>query len=257
MEASRKELASALEERDELLSLVKDISTSMERIKSLENVMAMTGDKSGENPIQRKQIMAEIAAIRLTLKQRREKLSELETQLEKSSLFTDDLRETIIVLRRQIDSQAAEINNLQRQLSEANHRIMSLNNEVDSLSYTVDSVTEEREAAEATSLRLENELNTCYYIIATKAELKKHQIIETGFLRKSKLMKGDFDKGSFITADKRYLTTINLHCEKAKILTNHPADSYEIVDNDKQLKLHILDAAKFWSLSNYLVIESD
>ena len=40
-DVSKQELATALNERDELLSLVKDISAGIEQIKQLENVMTV------------------------------------------------------------------------------------------------------------------------------------------------------------------------------------------------------------------------
>ena len=102
-----------------------------------------------------------------------------------------------------------------------------------------------------------NELNICYYVAASKRELKDHKILETGFLRKAKLLKGDFDQSFFVTADKRTLSVIALHSDNAKVLTTQPAGSYKIVDENGQKVLHILDSAKFWILSNYLVIQVD
>lgn len=88
-----------------------------------------------------------------------------------------------------------------------------------------------------------------------KKELKDNEIIETGFLRKTKIMEGDFDRNFFTTADKRTLTTIPLHSDKAKVLTNQPESSYVIEDVDGQKVLRITNPASFWSLSNYLVVQ--
>lgn len=257
MEASRQELATALAERDQLLTLMREITQSMDRIRQLENVMALTGTQPNENPVQRSRILAEIAALQRTLKQRREQLTELESRLEKSSLYTDELRATVGTMRRQIDSQSKEIAALRGQLTKANEQIDSLANQVDSLNSSMAAVNEELDSAQATSLRLENELNTCYYVAATKQELKRHKIIETGFLRKSKLMKGDFDSGFFSVDDKRNLSTIRLSANKAKLLTNHPEGSYEMADSGKNITIRIVNPEKFWSLTNYLVIETD
>jgi len=48
-----------------------------------------------------------------------------------------------------------------------------------------------------------------------------------------------------------------LHSARVKILTNHPAGSYKLTDDDGGKRLVILSPDKFWSLSNYLVIETD
>ena len=161
------------------------------------------------------------------------------------------------MLYNQIDTQTREIENLRGQLTMANARIDSLNNAVDSLNTTVATINDNLDMANAASIRLEDELNTCYYIVTSKSELKKHQILETGFLRKSKLLKGDFDKGFFVIGDKRNMHTIELNSDKARVHTNHPEDSYAIRKENNKKILVILDPEKFWSLTNYLVIQTD
>ena len=257
MEASRQELATALEERDQLLCLVKEISVSMDQIRHLENIMTVSGRHAKENPSQRTRILSDISSLKRTLKQRREQLAQLETRLEESSLYTDELKSTVKVLYNQIDTQTREIENLRGQLTMANARIDSLNNAVDSLNTTVATINDNLDMANAASIRLEDELNTCYYIVTSKSELKKHQILETGFLRKSKLLKGDFDKGFFVIGDKRNMHTIELNSDKARVHTNHPEDSYAIRKENNKKILVILDPEKFWSLTNYLVIQTD
>ena len=252
MEASRQELATALEERDQLLCLVKEISVSMDQIRNLENIMTVTGTHAKENPSQRTRILSDISSLKRTLKQRREQLAQLETRLEESSLYTDELKSTVKVLYNQIDTQTREIENLRGQLTMANARIDSLNNAVDSLNTTMATINDNLDMANAASTRLEDELNTCYYIVASKSELKNHQILETGFLRK-----GDFDKGFFLIGDKRNMHTLELNSAKARVYTNHPEDSYTIKEDNHKKILVILNPDKFWSLTNYLVIQTD
>ena len=98
-----------------------------------------------------------------------------------------------------------EIESLRRQLTKANRQIGELNSAVDSLNLTVSTVEGQRDTAMMSSERFENELNTCYYVVAKKSDLKDHNIIESGFLRKTRLMRGDFDKDFFVTGDKRTL----------------------------------------------------
>ena len=216
-EISKQELAPALNERDQLLSLVKEVSAGLDEIKQLEKVMTIASKQPAENAGQKARILADIANLKEKIKQRKAQLQELEGKLENSTINQKELHETIDALRLQMDSQLEEIE----------------------------------------SLRLENELNMCYYVIASKSELKRHSIIESGFLRKTKLMKGEFDKGFFETGDKRLLTSLPLHASKVRILTNHPESSYELVDENGQKTLEITDPHKFWSLTNYLVIQTD
>lgn len=257
MEASRQELATAVEDRDSLMVLVRLISDDMEKISRIENVVSVAGLNADENPRQRARLLAELAAIRKTLQQRRERLAVLEGRLRESSLYSDELQGAIDAMRRQIDRQNTEMDSMRGRLTRANETIGSLNRAVDSLNTAVTEVTGQKTAAETEATGLKNELNTCYYVAATKAELKTHNILETGFLRKTRLMKGDFDKTFFTTADKRCLRQIALPSQKASVLTNHPASSYRIVDVENQKTLTITDPERFWSLGNYLVIRID
>lgn len=257
MEASRQELATAVEDRDSLMALVRLISDDMEKISRIENVVSVTGLNADENPRQRARMLADLAAIRKTLQQRRERLAVLEGRLKESSLYSDELQGAIDAMRRQIDRQNTEMDSMRTRLTRANETIGSLNRTVDSLNTAVTEVTGQKTAAETEATGLKNELNTCYYVAATKAELKTHNILETGFLRKTRLMKGDFDKTFFTTADKRCLRKIALPSQKASVLTSHPASSYRIVDVENQKTLTITDPERFWSLGNYLVIRID
>ena len=256
-EVTKQELATALNERDQLLSLVKEVSAGLNEIKQLENIMTIAANKQYENPGQKTRILADIASLKKKIQQRKTHLDDLESKLQKSTINGKELQETIKALRTQIDSQMEEIESLRQQLTAANEHIGALNNAVDSLNTTVTTVTGERYAAQEASVKLENKLNACFYVIATKSELKKHNIIESSFLRKTKLMKGDFDKDFFVISDKRTLTTLPLNATKVKVLSRHPENSYELIEENGQKTLKINNPDKFWSLSNYLVIQKN
>lgn len=254
--ATREELAEAVNQRDELLALVAEINGDMTRIQEVEGLMSNSVYMNGDMPTNKEQLRADLASIQRTLQERRERLAELEEQLKCSNLSNSNLTTTITSLRQQIDAKDSEITRLNTELSDAKVQITQLNTRVDSLSSTVASTTDSLKEAERMSTQLTNELNTCYYAIGSKKELKENKIIETGFLRKTKIMKGDFDKDFFTEADKRQLTKLPLHTKKEpKILTNQPSGSYTLQSENGQYVLTITNPAEFWSLSNYLVIQ--
>ncbi len=253
--ATREQLATAVADRDQLLELMNDISDDMQKIKQIEGVMTNPGVQ--ETPDRQAQLRNDFQALQQTLQERRARLEELEKKLNDSNLTSANLRKTIQSLRTQIDEQQAEITQLRASLGEARERIGQLDAAVDSLNTTVTEVTEARDKAEEENVNLNNELNLCYYAIGSAGELKEHKILEGGFLRKTKIMKGDFDQNFFTAADKRTLTTIDLNSKKAEVVTNQPADSYTIEERNGRKILRITDPAKFWSLSNYLVVKID
>ena len=252
-EATKEELEQAVSDRDELLSLVNDISDGLNQIKTLEGIVAVG---KAETPDQKQQIRQDIASIQEALEQRKQRLEELEKKLSSSKMYTNKLQSTITSLKNQIEEQRKEIERLTGELASANERIGALGNQVDSLTTTVAGVTDQRDEARRQATNLTNELNFCYYAIGSDKELKEHNIVQGGgFLRKSKLMEGEFDQAFFTKADKRSLTRIPLYSKKAEVLTKQPKDSYVIEDENGSKVLRITNADKFWKTTNYLVIK--
>ena len=258
------DLAETLATQDSLLVLVNDISDGMSQIKDLEKIISTPGSLSGESTSRKEQIRNDMIAIQQALQERRQRLAELEKKLEAAGGENSTLKRTISNLKAQIADQTTEIATLTNQLASANIKIEELTTTVNDLNANVDSLrgnvaAEEaaKKAAEEEATAAINELNTCYYAIGTTKELKERGIIESGFLRKTKIMKGDFDMAYFTAADKRTLTEIATHSNKAEIKTSQPKDSYQIVDVNGQKVIKITDPAKFWQLSNFLVIKVD
>lgn len=253
--ATREQLATAVADRDQLLQLMNDISDDMQKIKQIEGVMS--NPEVAETPDRQAQLRKDFTALQQTLQDRRERLAELEKKLNDSNITSSNLKKTIQTLRQQIDDQANEISTLRASLGQARERIGQLDAAVDSLNTTVTEVTAARDQAQEENTNLTNELNLCYYAIGSAGELKDHKILQGGFLRKTKIMKGEFDQSFFTAADKRTLTTIDLNSKKAEVMTNQPADSYTIEERGGRKVLRITDPAKFWSLTNYLVVKID
>ncbi len=249
-------LVTANAEKDSLMALMNDIGEGMTQIKDMEKLMS-SSNLNGESPSKKEQIKNDMILIQQALQERREKLSALEARLKKSTNYSAEMKSTIENLKKQMEQQESTIADLQVQLKKAHVEIAGLNTRVDSLSNVNTAVTKERNAAQEEAVQVANQLNTCYYVVGSKKELKKYNIIETGFLRKTKIMEGDFEKSYFTKADKRTLSVIPLHSKKAKILSKQPAGSYVIEDNGGVKTLRITNATKFWELSNFLIVQID
>lgn len=257
--ANKEALVKAIADRDSLFSLINDISDDMDQIKSLENILA-SNTWTSETSSKKEKIKNDLQILKNTLQQRQQKLNELEKKLKDSKLTNTKLEKTIETLKTQITEHQVEIENLNTALTSAKGQIVKLENDKDSLNKTITTVSAEKakveEIAEEAITNV-NELNKCFYAIGSKKELKQNKILESGFLKKTKVMQGEYDQNFFSVADKRTLKKINLHSKKAKILTNHPANSYELQDVDGQKTLLITNPSIFWNLSNYLVIQID
>lgn len=247
----------ALANQDSLLVLLNDITDGMNQIKDLEKILSNSSDLTAESQSRKDQIKNDMIAIQQALQERRERLAELEAKLKKSQGYSATLQRTVDNLKAEIANQETTISTLRNDLAVAKIQIADLGTKVDSLNTTVANVTEEKVKAEEATTTAINELNTCYYAIGTKKELKEAKIIETGFLRKTKLLQADFQQNYFTKGDKRTLTTIPTHAKKAKVITNMPEGSYDIQDVDGFKVINVTNPEKFWSMSNYLVIQVD
>ena len=246
-------------EKDSLLQLMNDIANGMNQIKQMEDIVSVN-NLSEETPDRKKQLKNDLLAIQQTINKHKARLAELEKRLKQSTNYNKKMDDMINNLKKQLEDQQSIINNLTDQLAAAHIQIKNLNQSVDSLNTVNQTVTKEKEEAQQESKNLSKEvdnLNTCYYVVGSKKELKNNKIIETGFLRKTKILEGDFEMAYFTKADRRTLTEIPLHSKKAEVMTNHPKGSYEIVDRGNVKTLMILDANKFWEKTNFLVIKID
>jgi len=259
-------LATAAAERDSLMALMNDIADGMTQIKEMQDIISVE-NLNGETPDRKQQLRNDILLIQQSLNDNKKRLAELERRLKQSTNYNSSMERAIKSMKQQLETQQRTIDDLTQQLAKAHIEIENLNRSVDSLNVVNKAVVEEKQQAQEETKRLTeksnklteevNELNTCYYVIGSKKELKEHKIIETGFLRKTKIMEGDFEKSYFTKADRRTLSEIPLHSKKAEVLSNHPEGSYEIMDHGNIKSLRIIDSSRFWEYSNYLVVKVD
>jgi hypothetical protein len=87
--------------------------------------------------------------------------------------------------------------------------------------------------------------------------LKEQKILTQKFLQKKQVLKdSDFNKDYFTQIDIRTDKEIKLYSKDAELLTTHPAGSYELIKDEKELlTLKIVNPNDFWSVSRYLVIQ--
>ena len=60
---------------------------------------------------------------------------------------------------------------------------------------------------------------------------------------------------AFVKIDSRAISEINTNAKKAKVMSVHPAGTYEFVENDGEMTLNITNPGKFWQQTKYLVIQ--
>ncbi len=95
--------------------------------------------------------------------------------------------------------------------------------------------------------------NRAFVAIDTKKKLEAD-----GIIRKGKIQTRDaLDRSKFRQVDIRKFTEITFDAKKPKVLTSAPQSTYTLTTDGKgKFILHITNPAEFWSISNFLVIQT-
>lgn len=242
-------------QNSEVIDYLMDFNTiqqNLNEIKKHERLISIN-KTNPEGINKREQITNDINTIYNLLKENQEKLKELNDRYRNSNHKNKELEKLIATLNQQI--------------SEKNQEIQVLNTELESLNFEIKDLTGElievQSENETQSKIIENqieELHTAYYVIGTSKELQEKKIItkEGGFIgigRNSKL-DNDFNKEYCTEISTEAFDKIAVFSRKAKLVTTHPAGSYEWDETDKKVdNLIINDSKVFWSVSKCLVIE--
>ena len=243
-------------EMNEMLSILNDIENDIQAIREAEDFLTVQKD-SELSESKREQIKRNMLLITETLKKNKQQLAELQDKLDKSNVQSSALRKTIERLNNEIKEKSELLVSLQIEMGQKDEQIKELAIQVEGLSTDVKILEGVNISQSERISDQEQEINQVFYCFGTKKELKEQNILSGGGLfSKSKALEGDFNKDYFISIDKRQVTAIPLFSSKANVKTNHPKGSYSFFkDSDENLTLEITDVNKFWSLSNYLVIE--
>jgi len=231
----------------EFIGDMNEIQANLATIKERENLMTTRFDKGNVemNETMKDEIMGDIELINNLLLENKNKMSALNSRLKKSNLRITELETMIENMAMQLQEKDAQIADLQTKLAEANQQLAVLFEEYNNR-------LEEMGAQE-------DELNKAFYCYGSSKELLEQGVLtkEGGFIGigKTKKLSDDFNKEYFTQVDISVFSEINLNAEKAKIVTNHPTDSYKIEGADESAeKLVITNSEAFWASSKYLVI---
>ena len=243
---------------DNALSTINEIENALESIRAAEGIILMENQEGNTS-----KAVSEINAIQQTLRENRDKINALEKQLAEQGAKSKALNQTINRLKKQLDDKDVFINNLKdelqqsrQQIADLSEQVSDLNENISSLNSSLDVMNEMNAVQQETIENQDVMLNTVWVCVAAESALIEKGIISKGGLFQAKeISKQGFDKSQFVQADKRELNVIPLNTKKAKMMTTHPENSYQINEGEQgSLELQIIDKDAFWSISNYLVV---
>ncbi len=238
---------------NEFVRSINDIQGTLDTIKQKENIINLTTDRGGELKVSAKeQIKNDIQSIYSLMQKNKETINALSKKLKNSNLKVAELNKMVERLNKDLAEKASQIEDLRNKLAKLNTSFEMANLKIDTLSRTVKDQGSQINNQSQTIAAQDEAMHTAYYVIGTNKELKKNAIIKSGEIL------SDFNKALFTKIDVRKMTEFPILSKKAKILSNHPSNSYKFNGDKKVIQsLQVLDYKAFWSNSKYLVIVVD
>jgi len=238
---------------NEFIRSINEIQGTLDTIKQKENIINLTTDRGGELKMSAKdQIKNDIQSIYSMMLKNKETLNTLTRKLKNSNMKVTELNKMVERLNRDLADKSAQIEDLRAKLAKISSSFEMANLKIDTLSRTVRDQGSQINSQSQTIAAQDEAMHTAYYVIGTNKELKKNNIIKSGEIL------SDFNKDLFTKIDIRKTTEFPILSKKAKILSNHPSNSYKFTGDKKVIQaLQVLDYKAFWSNSKYLVIVVD
>ena len=230
------------------------IEKNLQSIKEKEKIIAMNATDREFSKDRKQQIMEDINYINTLLDQNKKKIASLNDQLKKSGNTIQGLQTKIAELETAMKQSEVDIADLKTALTERNFKIEQLNGKVNDMQVAI----EQKDQTISTQTA---EINKAYVTAGTFKSLKAKGLVskEGGFLGlgKNKSLKENFPDSLFAQIDITVTKTIPVNAKSAKLLTEHPTGSYELIheDKDKIAYIEISDPNQFWKISKYAVVE--
>jgi len=229
---------------NELFESFNRISDNIRAIREKQGGLSVEslGVEGGQNMEDR--VIGDLRSIDELLEENKALIASLKKNARANDNRISSLERAIASMEALVADKDAEISVMKDQLSSANS----------SLAVLIEMYREQNQLVE----NQDSELNTAYFALGTSKELKENGIVsKTGGVggiggAKTINMEG-LNKKYFEKIDIKEVTSIPVMARKAKLITSHPAGSYEFEGEvDRVL---ITDPEAFWSVSKYLVIQ--
>jgi hypothetical protein len=259
MEEQKVSLTDKITARDSVISewitTFDDIEKNIALIKEKEKIITVNSSNAEIAKDNKMQVLEDIKYINTLLEQNKKKIASLTAQLKKSGGTMKVLQAKIAGLEASMKQNEEEIATLKTALVDKKFEVEQLNVQMTVMQDTI--------AKKDEKISTQNyEINKAFYAIGTYKELKAKGLLtkEGGFigLGKTETLTGNFPADAFTEVVINALKSIEVNTKSAKLISDHPKGSYEfILDKDKRVvSLDIKDAAEFWKVSKYAVVET-
>ena len=242
---------------NQFFRVLNEIEENLIVIKEKENTISKNAALGAEMQSDvRERINEDIQFINELIAQNKKSIRSLAKQVKDSDFKVEGLEQRIEQTSRLLSERDSQIELLKESLANLNFSLEVLNATIDTLNVEKELLAKEVES----KIDL---LNMAWYAYGTKRELVDNGVVEKtgGFIGigKTLKLKPDFNENYFTKIDVTKTPSIPLFAKKARLVTSHPSESFQLVLNESNIieKIDIVDAESFWSASKYLVIVVD
>ncbi len=258
LESQKLQFTDQLTQRDSMINdwliTFDEIEKNLNAIKQRENILNVKASEGELSKTKKDQVLEDIRYINSLIEENNKKIARLNAQLKKSGTTITGLQTRIAELEASMRQYESEITQLKSILVTKDSEIEQLNTRVYALKDTLNMKDE-------TISQQTSELNKAFLATGTFRDLKAKGLLlkEGGFLgigRKESLA-ADFPDSLFKTIDVTRTKTIPVNSKNARLITEHPTGSYEMIrENEKSIAyIEIKNPGEFWKISKYAVVE--
>ena len=263
IEQMKSELVSKENEFNEVLNLMNQVESQVAAIVKKHELVAET--ETGKKPSKDK-LIKELDMIGTLVDESNKTIAELNGKLKNSSLKTSGFQKRINQLTADLEERSALIIDLKDQIEMKEEQFQVIAGLYDSVQ--VQSATQVRLISDKDQeiellSGLNDNLNTVRYAVGSYKDLRDRGLVtkEGGFLGLGRTidLNESANDSEYIKIDIREFPRLPIEASKVQLISEHPADSYVIVqdENEENIKyLEITDPEKFWKVSKYLVIST-
>lgn len=256
-------LTKEMEQKDSIMNDLEltfnEVENRLKLIKEKRNQIAVRQEEGGKD--KKQALIEDINLLNTMLEESSVKIEELERKLKQSGLNLRAFEQRVASLNESIESQNLEIAELKRVIEEKDFQMAELNTKIEKLDSNLTIQTDTLKVKQKLLDDKTIQLNKGHFASGTRKELIEKGLITKegaflGFIGGTKAMEENFNEEYFTTLDIRETTTIPLHSKKATVISEHPDNSYALVEEDGQVAyLEIKDPQAFWKISKYALIE--
>jgi DNA repair exonuclease SbcCD ATPase subunit len=263
-------LNTTIEVRDslvnEMASTFDEIEQNLTFIRNKREQMISVPQEGVQN--QKEILVADIKLMNEMLEESSKKIDELDKKLSASGVEIKSFKNKIAQLNKSILEQDNIIQQLKVEIEQRDYKISGMDNTITKLQGDIaskdDSIKTKSQVIAEKSQAItekENEMNKAWIVAGTYDQLVNKGVLkkEGGFLgiAKNKAIRDNFNESGFTKLDIRNAVQFPLNTKKAKLISEHPDNSYRLVEeNDKIAYLEIENPDEFWKLTKYVIIET-